>query len=50
MIYLVLTFAVGKDYCSHWYLNRRLMIIITSVLLVLPLCFSKTIKFLQIPR
>ncbi|CAF2674038.1 unnamed protein product [Rotaria sp. Silwood2] len=44
-----LTFAVGEHYCSHWYLDRRLMIIITSMFLVFPLCFSKTIKFLQVP-
>ncbi|CAF1439731.1 unnamed protein product [Adineta steineri] len=44
-----LTFAVGVNYCSHWYLDRRLMIIVTSIILVFPLCFSKTIKFLQIP-
>ncbi|CAF1317687.1 unnamed protein product [Adineta ricciae] len=37
------------NHCSHWYLDRRFMIIITSMLLVFPLCFSKTIKFLQIP-
>lgn len=50
MIYLVLSFAIGTNYCSHWYLNRKFMIIITSIVLVFPLCFSKTIKFLQIPR
>ena len=50
IIYLVLTFAVGVHYCSHWYLDRRFMIIITSIVLIFPLCFSKTIKFLQIPR
>ncbi|CAF2149296.1 unnamed protein product [Rotaria magnacalcarata] len=44
-----LTFVVGEHYCSHWYLDRRFMIIITSMVLVFPLCFSKTIKFLQIP-
>ncbi|CAF1279236.1 unnamed protein product [Adineta ricciae] len=44
-----LTFVVNANYCSHWYLDRRFMIIVTSMLLVFPLCFSKTIKFLQIP-
>ncbi|UJR09283.1 hypothetical protein I4U23_013528 [Adineta vaga] len=44
-----LTFVVGVHYCSNWYLDRRFMITVTSILLVFPLCFSKTIKFLQIP-
>ncbi|CAF1405537.1 unnamed protein product [Rotaria sordida] len=44
-----LTFAVGEHYCSHWYLDRRIMIIATSMVFVFPLCFSKTMKFLRIP-
>lgn len=47
---LVLTFAVREHYCDHWYLDRRVMIIASSIVLILPMCFSKTIKFLQIPR
>ncbi|CAF4554993.1 unnamed protein product [Rotaria sp. Silwood2] len=37
-------------FCRHWYFDRRFTIPITSLLLIFPLCFSKTIKFLQIPR
>ncbi|CAF1291444.1 unnamed protein product [Rotaria sp. Silwood1] len=36
-------------FCRHWYFDRRFTIPITSLLLIFPLCFSKTIKFLQIP-
>ncbi|CAF1231289.1 unnamed protein product [Rotaria sordida] len=36
-------------FCRHWYFDRRFTIAITSLLLIFPLCFSKTIKFLQIP-
>ncbi|CAF1182405.1 unnamed protein product [Adineta steineri] len=36
-------------FCRHWYLDRRLTIPFTSLLFIFPLCFSKTIKFLQIP-
>ncbi|CAF3462981.1 unnamed protein product [Rotaria sp. Silwood1] len=43
-----LTFAVGEHYCSHWYLDRRLMIIITSIFLVFPLCFSNMLGVLAI--
>ena len=46
----VLKFAVGLNYNTYWYFDRRLMIVVSSILLIFPLCFSKTIKFLQIPR
>ncbi|UJR36881.1 hypothetical protein I4U23_029594 [Adineta vaga] len=36
-------------FCRHWYFDRRFTIPITSLLFIFPLCFSKTIKFLQIP-
>ncbi|CAF1392086.1 unnamed protein product [Rotaria magnacalcarata] len=36
-------------FCRHWYFDRRFTIPITSLVFILPLCFSKTIKFLQIP-
>ena len=47
----VVVFSVfDKNFCHHWYFDRRFTITISSLLLILPLCFSKTIKFLQIPR
>ncbi|CAF1278576.1 unnamed protein product [Adineta ricciae] len=36
-------------FCRHWYFDRRLTIPLTSLLFIFPFCFSKTIKFLQIP-
>ncbi|XP_060563869.1 sodium-coupled neutral amino acid transporter 7-like [Ruditapes philippinarum] len=41
---------VAKDfYCQHhpWYMNRASTIVITSFLLILPLCFPKRIDFLK---
>ena len=46
----VLKFAVGLNYDNYWYFDRRLVLVVSSILLIFPLCFSKTIKFLQIPR
>lgn len=38
-------------FCNHhFYYDRRFTIPITSFVFILPFCFSKTIKFLQIPR
>jgi len=34
---------------NHWYLNRKYTISISSCLFIFPFCFSKSIKFLQIP-
>jgi len=38
---------VGPQFCHIWYLNRDFIMPATSVILILPLCYSKTIDFLQ---
>lgn len=38
---------VGPQFCDHWYLNRDFIVPITSVFLILPLCFTKKIDFLK---
>ena len=38
---------VGPDFCNSWYLNRDFIVPATSVLLILPLCFTKRIDFLK---
>ena len=38
---------VGPDFCNAWYLNRDFIVPATSVLLILPLCFTKRIDFLK---
>ncbi|CAF0783563.1 unnamed protein product, partial [Didymodactylos carnosus] len=43
-------FAFGQTFCRHWYFDRRFTIPITSLLIIFPLSFSKSMKFLQIPR
>jgi len=38
---------VGHQFCHHWFLNRDFIMPATSLVLILPLCYSKTIDFLQ---
>jgi len=38
---------VGPDFCQTWYLNRNFLMPASSVLLILPLCFTKKIDFLK---
>lgn len=40
---------VGPDFCHHWYMDRRFTMTFSSVLLILPMCYSKRIDFLRIP-
>ena len=39
----------GVDFCHHWYMNRAFTICCSSIVLILPLCYSKKIDFLRIP-
>jgi sodium-coupled neutral amino acid transporter 7/8 len=38
---------IGPDFCNTWYLNRDFVVPATSVVLILPLCFSERIDFLK---
>merc|ERR1719394_314215 len=38
---------VGPNFCHTWYLNRDFIMPATSVILILPMCYSKNIDFLQ---
>ena len=43
---------VSKDFYCHdhpWYMNRVSVVCITSIILILPLCFPKRIDFLKYP-
>jgi len=41
------TSLVGSDYCNTWYLHRDFVMPVSSFLLILPMCYSKTIDFLK---
>lgn len=36
-----------KDFCNHWYLDRKLTISATAVLFVLPMCYFQRLDFLR---
>jgi len=38
---------VGNDYCLTWYLHRDFVMPASSILLILPMCYSKNIDFLK---
>jgi len=38
---------VGPNFCHTWYLNRDFIMPATSIVLILPMCYSKNIDFLQ---
>ena len=40
----------GPNFTEHWYMNRSYTIPITSIILILPLCFPKRIDFLKYIR
>lgn len=43
-----LYFASGDPYfCKKWYMNRKFLITITSIIFILPLCFPRRIDFLK---
>jgi len=37
----------GDEFCHSWYLNRDFVMPATSLILILPLCYTKKIDFLQ---
>ncbi|KAH9362050.1 hypothetical protein HPB48_014989 [Haemaphysalis longicornis] len=39
----------GSDYCLHWFMHRDFIIVTVSLLLILPMCFSRKIDFLKYP-
>lgn len=39
----------GPSYCLHWFMHRDFVIVTTSVVLILPMCFSQKIDFLKYP-
>lgn len=45
----VLASLYGSEFCHFWYMNRAFTITLSSVLLILPLCFSRRIDFLKYP-
>eukprot|EP00088_Acartia_fossae_P013806 TRINITY_DN17302_c0_g1_i6.p1 TRINITY_DN17302_c0_g1~~TRINITY_DN17302_c0_g1_i6.p1 ORF type:complete len:489 (-),score=35.35 TRINITY_DN17302_c0_g1_i6:173-1639(-) len=38
---------IGPDFCYTWYLNRNFLVPMTSVILILPMCYPKRIDFLK---
>ena len=38
---------VGDQFCDSWYLNRDIVMPATSVVLILPMCYTKKIDFLK---
>lgn len=48
----VFLFVAKQFYCEHspWYMDRKATITITSVILILPMCFPKRIDFLKYAR
>jgi len=38
---------VGPDYCHKWYYHRDFVMPLSSIFLILPLCYSKTIDYLK---
>ncbi|KAJ1523832.1 hypothetical protein ONE63_010390 [Megalurothrips usitatus] len=43
----VLLSVWGSDFCHHWYLNRSCTMTLSSIVFILPLCYSKRIDFLR---
>ena len=39
----------GHTFCHYWYMNREFTLSLSSVLLILPFCYSKRIDFLRVP-
>ena len=46
----MLASLVGPDFCHSWFMARTFTMPALSVLLILPLCFSKSIDFLKYSR
>ena len=47
---LVFSCIHGPNFDQFWYFNRKFTITISSLLLILPLCYAKRIDFLTYPR
>lgn len=43
----VLSSLHGPDFCHFWYMNRKFTITASSIILILPLCYSRRIDFLK---
>uniref|UniRef100_T1INZ5 Amino acid transporter transmembrane domain-containing protein n=1 Tax=Strigamia maritima TaxID=126957 RepID=T1INZ5_STRMM len=43
----VLASLFGQTFCHYWYMNRHFTISVTSVVFILPICFSRRIDFLK---
>lgn len=39
----------GSDFCHYWYMSREFTLTATTVIFILPLCFSRRIDFLKYP-
>ncbi|KAL3244764.1 hypothetical protein MRX96_018571 [Rhipicephalus microplus] len=39
----------GPSYCIHWFMHRDFIIVTASIVLILPMCFSRKIDFLKYP-
>ncbi|XP_065312404.1 sodium-coupled neutral amino acid transporter 7-like isoform X1 [Dermacentor albipictus] len=39
----------GPSYCIHWFMHRDFVIVTASIVLILPMCFSRKIDFLKYP-
>lgn len=44
------TVSGSKQFCNTWYMNRRFIMIVSSLLFIKPLCAIKTIDFLKYAR
>ncbi|XP_064640585.1 sodium-coupled neutral amino acid transporter 7-like isoform X2 [Lineus longissimus] len=40
-------FISGADFCHYWYMDRKFTMTLSSVILILPMCFPKRIDFLK---
>ena len=38
------------NFCDKWYMNKNFTLTLSSIVLILPLCFSKKIDFLKYAR
>lgn len=50
-IILVFYFVTKNvNFCDKWYMNKNFTLTLSSIVLILPLCFSKKIDFLKYAR
>ncbi|KAL1447807.1 hypothetical protein MTO96_028318 [Rhipicephalus appendiculatus] len=48
-VYRIFASLYGPSYCIHWFMHRDFIIVTTSIVLILPMCFSRKIDFLKYP-